>query len=272
MHITEFRIVLPMTVEEYQIAQLFSTAKVSEQNTGGGEGVEVLANEPFAKPPSEGFLGRYNVGQYTRKVYHFASRVPGFVRLVFKESNLSMHEEAWNAYPYCKTVITNPYMKENMLIEISTLHLGDRGDTENVHQLNHDELKKRHVVYIYISDKVSRHDYKAEEDPEKFHSSKTGRGPLVSNDQWYKTCEPYMCCYKLVRAKFKWLGIQTRVENLIMTQEDRLFRNFHRQLFCWMDEWYGLTMQDIRALEAATAQKLEKARQAGQKQGYTAEE
>lgn len=82
----------------------------------------------------------------------------------------------------------------------------------------------------------------------------------------------FRCCYKLVRAKFKWFGIQTRVENLIMSQEERLFRNFHRQLFCWMDEWYGLTMQDIRALEAETARELDKNRQTGTKQGYIVEE
>lgn len=64
------------------------------------------------------------------------------------------------------------------------------------------------------------------------------------------------CCYKLVREKFKWFGLQTRVESLIMTQEERLFRNMHRQLFCWMDEWYGMTMENIRELEAKTAKEL----------------
>ena len=38
----------------------------------------------------------------------------------------------------------------------------------------------------------------------------------------------------------------------------RLFRNFHRQVFCWMDEWYGMTMDDIRRIEAETKQELDK--------------
>ena len=192
MLITEFRIILPMTVEEYQVAQLYATAKVSKQNTGGGEGVEILKNEPFEKIMSEAFLGRYNSGQYTKKIYHLGSRVPSWVRLIFAESSLSMHEEAWNAYPYCKTVLTNPYMKENMIIDISTLHLPDRGESENVHQLTGDDLKKRKVVYINISDRVSHNDYKPEDDPEKFRSTKTGRGPLVSSEPWQRTCQPYM--------------------------------------------------------------------------------
>jgi hypothetical protein len=181
-----------MSVEEYQVAQLYATAKVSKQNTGGGEGVEILANEPFERPASEAFLGKYNIGQYTKKIYHLGSRVPGFVRLIFKDSSLSMHEEAWNAYPYCKTVLTNPYMKDNMLIDISTLHLPDRGESDNVHQLTGDDLKKRTVVYINIADKVSRNDYKPEDDPEKFKSAKTGRGPLLHTEQWQRSCQPHM--------------------------------------------------------------------------------
>ena len=192
MLITEFRIVLPMTVEEYQVAQLYATAKASKQQTGGGEGVQILLNEPFERTEANAFLGVHNRGQYTKKIYYLASRVPGWLRLVFAESSLTMHEEAWNAYPYCKTVLTNPFMKESMLIDISTLHLADRGETENAHQLTGDELKKRRVVYINIAAPVSRADYKAEDDPEKYRSTKTGRGPLLSSQPWARTCEPYM--------------------------------------------------------------------------------
>lgn len=57
-----------------------------------------------------------------------------------------------------------------------------------------------------------------------------------------------------------------------MSQEERLFRNFHRQLFCWTDKWYGLTMQDIRALEAEAVEKLNKERQHGEKKGLTVDD
>ena len=34
---------------------------------------------------------------------------------------MSVHEEAWNAYPYCKTVITNPgYLKVVFIILINS--------------------------------------------------------------------------------------------------------------------------------------------------------
>ena len=39
------RIVLPLTVDEYQIGQLYSVAEASKHETGGGEGVEVSFDE-----------------------------------------------------------------------------------------------------------------------------------------------------------------------------------------------------------------------------------
>lgn len=40
-------------------------------------------------------------------------------------------------------------------------------------------------------------------------------------------------------------------------QEKRIFTNFHRQLFCTIDKWVELTMDDIRAMEAETQKELE---------------
>jgi len=52
-----------------------------------------------------------------------------------------------------------------------------------------------------------------------------------------------------------------------MSQEERLFRNFHRQLFCATDRWYGLTMQDIRRMEAEAVEELNRERATGEKKG-----
>ena len=45
--ILEFRIPLPIKTEEFQVAQLFMVASASEKVTGGGEGIQVIKNEPF---------------------------------------------------------------------------------------------------------------------------------------------------------------------------------------------------------------------------------
>ena len=39
-------------------------------------------------------------------------QVPGWIKMVAPTGSLEIHEEAWNAYPYCRTVLSNPgYMK-----------------------------------------------------------------------------------------------------------------------------------------------------------------
>lgn len=118
----------------------------------------------------------------------------------------------------------------------------------------------REVVHIDIAnDPIANSDYKEDEDPTKFKSQKTGRGPLVGKD-WKHNVKPVMTCYKLVTCEFKWFGLQTRVESFIQRAERRLFTNFHRQVFCWMDRWHGLTMEDIRAIEDSTKEELDKVR------------
>ena len=100
--------------------------------------------------------------------------------MVAPKGSLEIHEEAWNAYPYCKTVLSNPgYMKGNFQLIVETYHLPDRGNQDNVHELEEKKLKKRGVVRIDIAnDPVNSADFKPDEDPTTFKSCKTGRGPL----------------------------------------------------------------------------------------------
>ena len=67
----------------------------------------------------------YTDGQYTHKIYKleryelnnlsnfknkktifiYKSKVPWWIRKLVPKGSLEMHEEAWNAYPYCRTII-----------------------------------------------------------------------------------------------------------------------------------------------------------------------
>lgn len=49
-------------LSQYQVGQLYSVAEASKNETGGGEGVEVLVNEPYERDGER--------GQYTHKIYH----------------------------------------------------------------------------------------------------------------------------------------------------------------------------------------------------------
>ncbi|KAG0188393.1 hypothetical protein DFQ28_004910 [Apophysomyces sp. BC1034] len=245
MLIKEFRVINNCTQSEYQIAQLYATAMASKEQTGGGEGVEVLKNEPYEKKENG------EKGQYTHKIFRLASRVPSVVRAVAPAGSLDLYEE-------------NGWLKDNFSIVYETMHVdGSRGELENALEISDADLKEREVIIIDVAnDPIDSKDYKPEEDPKLVRSEKTGRGPLV-NPEWQKECEPVMTCYKLVYIEFKWFGLQTKVESFIAKTIHNLFTKFHRQLFCWMDKWYGMTIQDIRDLEARIKQDLDVKRNDG---------
>ncbi|KAL3118753.1 hypothetical protein niasHT_000513 [Heterodera trifolii] len=272
MLIKEYRIVMPFTIEEYQIGQLFSVTEASRQETGGGEGVQVVRNEPFEGESL--FNGRFTSGQFTHKIYHLKSKVPAFLRAIMPRGSMTVHEQSWNAFPYCKTELTNPdYMKDDFLIRIETMHLSDRGTTKNALGLSRDVLNERKVVRIDIAndnEHLSAADILDNTRPSTFRPVNTGRGPL--EQQWQTNCEPVMCAYKVITVKFKWLGLQTMVESYIQKQYPRLLCKFNRELFCWMDRWHGLTLAQIRLIEEETQRALDEMRKTGDPRGMTASE
>ncbi|CAL1535211.1 unnamed protein product, partial [Lymnaea stagnalis] len=235
---------------------------------GGGEGVEVLINQPFdtlnyVPSPKLYANGRnFVTGQFTHKIYHLVEKAPSFVKLMAPKGSMKIHELSWNAYPYSRTILTNPdYMKDKFYVIIESYHAADRGNAHNILGLEGRDLSHRQIVLIDIAnDKVSNGDYNPEWDPCLVGSERAKRPPLPNDKtgDWMNEIHPVMCCYKVVKVWFKWFGLQKRMENFILSQERRLFLNFHRQVVCWQDHYYGMTLQDIRRLEEEVSKELEK--------------
>ena len=215
----------------------------------------------------------------------FSLKVPSWIKMVAPKGSLEIHEEAWNAYPYCKTVISNPdYMKEKMEVVLCSWHKSDLGNLENVHNLSASDLKNREVIKIdIVKDSVSKKDYKAENDPKLYKNPKdANRSALTVN--WLADLQKkvnstatdeapapkHMTAYKLITIKFQWFGIQGRIEKFSHSQQRRILTLFHRQVYRWLDKWVDMTMEDIRALEDKTKKELEENIDQGEKKGLTA--
>ncbi|XP_012580575.1 PREDICTED: membrane-associated phosphatidylinositol transfer protein 1 [Condylura cristata] len=206
----EYHILLPMSLDEYQVAQLYMIQKKSrEESSGEGSGVEILANRPYTDGPG-------GSGQYTHKVYHVGSHIPGWFRALLPKAALQVEEESWNAYPYTRTRYTCPFV-EKFSIEIETYYLPDGGQQPNVFNLSGAERRQRILDTIdIVRDAVAPGEYKAEEDPRLYRSVKTGRGPLA--DDWARTAAqtgPLMCAYKLCKVEFRYWGMQAKIEQFI---------------------------------------------------------
>ncbi|KRK06250.1 protein retinal degeneration B isoform X4 [Drosophila yakuba] len=265
MLIKEYRIPLPLTVEEYRIAQLYMIAKKSrEESHGEGSGVEIIINEPYKDGPGGN-------GQYTKKIYHVGNHLPGWIKSLLPKSALTVEEEAWNAYPYTRTRYTCPFV-EKFSLDIETYYYPDNGYQDNVFQLSGSDLRNRIVDVIdIVKDQLWGGDYVKEEDPKHFVSDKTGRGPLGEDwlDEYWREVKgkkqptprnmSLMTAYKICRVEFRYWGMQTKLEKFIHDVALRkMMLRAHRQAWAWQDEWFGLTIEDIRELERQTQLALAK--------------
>uniref|UniRef100_A0A3Q1HJE5 Phosphatidylinositol transfer protein membrane associated 2 n=1 Tax=Acanthochromis polyacanthus TaxID=80966 RepID=A0A3Q1HJE5_9TELE len=251
MLIKEYRIPMPMSVEEYRIAQLYMIQKKSrEESCGEGSGVEILENKPYTDGPG-------GTGQYTHKVYHIGMHIPSWFRSILPKAALRVEEESWNAYPYTRTRYTCPFV-EKFSIDIETYYKPDTGNQAEVFNMSAAEKRQRTIDPIdIVTDPIPPHEYKAEEDPRLYKSVKTQRGPL--RDDWIEEYNnnpgktPIMCAYKLCKVEFRYWGMQSKIERFIHDVGLRkVMVRAHRQAWCWQDEWYGLTIEDIRQLELET--------------------
>ncbi len=193
--------------------------------------------------------------------------MPRIVAALLPASAKQLVEKAWNSYPTCRTgthidinsclcleEYSNPFLGDRFQIIVQSVHLPDNGSTENAHNLTPEQLAIREVIHIDIGkDKVNA-EMKPGNDPSVFKSEKTGRGPLTEG--WQDAVQPVMCCYKLITIKFQVFGFQTKVESLIQSNQVDLLTKFHKEIFCAIDRWFGLTMDDIRRLENEIKEEL----------------
>jgi len=213
----------------------------------------------------------------------------GWLKALLPKSALTVEERAWNAYPYTRTRYTCPFV-EKFFIEIETKYFNDSGLQENVFDLNSLELRNRIVDTIdIVKDQLYGADYKTEEDPKFYKSEKTARGPLsynwvadldASQGSLANTSSRIMCAYKLCKVEFKYWGMQSKIEKFIHESGMLTFCFYfvdiylifsfcfcllalrktmlraHRQAWAWQDEWFDLTMNDIRKIEKEVQEQL----------------
>jgi len=231
---------MPITVEEYKIGQLYMIAKHSAEESQKGEGVEVVENRPHTDP-------EHGEGQYTEKRIYISSKLPGWIKSMVPKI-FYVTEKAWNYFPFTITEYSCSFVPR-FSVHILTRYENNNGSTDNCLKLSKDMLEARLVDVVDIAmDQCAPHHYKQEEDLTVFASKKTSRGPLMEG--WMEDTQPIMCSYKLVDVRFDMVLFQARVEEFVHKAIREILLVGHRQAFAWIDEWFGLTIQDVREYEA----------------------
>eukprot|EP00794_Sanderia_malayensis_P008859 gene8859-9808_t len=235
----EYRICMPLTVDEYKVGQLYMINKHTHEQSEKGEGVEVVTNELVSDE-------KYGDGFFTEKRVYLNSRLPTWLQSYIPKI-FYVTEKAWNYYPYTVTQYTCSFVPR-FSIEIRTCYKNDNGCTDNSLELDEAELAKREVEHLDIAyDELPEKYYNKEEDCRYFKSEKTGRGPLKEN--WRETESPIMCSYKLVKVNFEVWGLRERVQQYIQRAIKDILLVGHRQAFAWIDQWFDMTYKDVRDYE-----------------------
>ncbi|KAL2101164.1 hypothetical protein ACEWY4_002925 [Coilia grayii] len=264
MLMKEYRICMPLTVEEYRIGQLYMISKHSLEQSERGEGVEVVQNEPYEDPT-------HGVGQFTEKRVYLNNKLPSWARAVVPKI-FYVTEKAWNYYPHtitglcaltvvvlarsCQTCWTPCSFLPKFSIHIETKYEDNKGSNDNIFD-NIERDDTTEVCFVDIAyDEIPERHYKESEDLRYFKSEKTSRGML--KEDWRDTQDPIMCSYKLVTVKFEVWGLQTRVEQFVHKIIRDVLLLGHRQAFAWVDEWIDMTMEEVREYERVTQEATNK--------------
>jgi len=235
---------MPLAPEEYRVGLLYMVARATlqESSKSTGEQVCVVKNEPFVEnefglPP----------GQYTEKIFYFKRSIPKLFAMMLPESALQVTEYSYNAFPHAYTYYENNYFKNRFQLSVKSRYVADDGSCENVFDLSESELKEREVEVIDVcaDSKVKFH---VGEDPRKVVSKRAGLGPFV--EKYYKTSKNRMCAYKLVKFNLTISKLQARLETWAQQSGFRnKFITCHRKMLCWIDEWWGKTLDEMRMIE-----------------------
>ncbi|ETW40653.1 hypothetical protein PFNF135_04959 [Plasmodium falciparum NF135/5.C10] len=265
MKIVEFRLAMPLTIEEYKVCQLYFVAKASledaenninsncekgDENNDSKKGIVILKNESYINEDG-------TCGQYTYKRINLINKLPKWLLNFIDPKYCIIDEKSWNAYPYLKTVYESSGFPKAK-IQVESAHFNGYDTEENALNLSEEALSLRKVIYVdIVNDKISYKDYNESEDPSLFYSDKAKRGKLEKN--WKENHSIIMTCYKVFTINIPYFGIFcSKLENWIISALRDNILKYHRKAFCWIDEWIDLTIDDIRNLERDVQKKLNK--------------
>ena len=135
---------------------------------------------------------------------------------------------------------------------VRTVHVeDDDGRRANVFNLPPERLSQRQVVHLDLALDGITPDKPKHRNPQLVKSEKTHRGPLRRG--WVKSLKgeghPVMCAYKLIDCTFDSYLLWAASGSFAGYVKD-LMLDFNQYVYCLMDQWYGLTIEDIRAIEA----------------------
>ena len=239
----EFRTVLPISLEQFQVGEIYTTVEMTKDMNERGANIEPILTRQVTSDCNE-YMTPMDV----------TNLLDDSIKILLP-LHFDLTVNTWDLFPKYRSEITNPdYFNDNFYFEMFTECYEDYGEKKNVFNLSDEERKSTQVINIDISKPVSlsskpfsKQDY----DPSTFHSTKTGAGPLVG--EWVEALKqnkskPHICIYKLIKYRLD-IPNNRYLVHQIQKYALNLTREFMSRLYCTIDHWNGLTVDEARAME-----------------------
>mmetsp|Transcript_6843 Transcript_6843/g.22013 ORF Transcript_6843/g.22013 Transcript_6843/m.22013 type:complete len:305 (-) Transcript_6843:466-1380(-) len=257
MKIIEFRLRIPLDCNEaFHKGWLYTLSKISEEESGGGEGVEIVEAVREADPSLPHLDLDIAPTIRTLKRYHLGSNLPKAIATALPSGSAVLDEQSYTSFPYCRTEMTSGYMKDNLTFSLATLHLGSESmDTpfpSNALGLSDKDVSRR-VVHALPSSVANGWQRELDEadatQPASLRRSSSSSSSSAPS-------QPYTMIVKVLRLNFSWFGLQNLVERFIVNYLGKLFERTVRDIWSYRDEWSSLSLAQVRALEREAAIRL----------------
>ncbi|KAL8273442.1 hypothetical protein Esti_002629 [Eimeria stiedai] len=186
MKVVEFRLVLPLTPEEYRRCQIFLVALAAletaeaQKATGGPPKtpmIEVLASEDYQEDGEQ--------GQFTHKRIDLAERLPAWILRFVDHRSCCFEEKSVRGLDLSFALAwlqSAKFLKAK--VSITSNHISGVCTDDNALKLPPDKLKQRQVDLIDIVNDRGPQGSGASDDLRNWRSQKAGFGPLKSD--WFK--------------------------------------------------------------------------------------
>lgn len=240
MLIREYRILMPLTVEEYRIGQRYMIARAQyEAGFEGDKVVQINSNSCFND--------KYGHGTYRQKNYHLDRHFPSWAQKFLPNDPFFVNEESWSYYPIYNLAKFSSQLTNRISLEVESCYEDNFGTNDNALNLSPEELAQREIIYIdVVNDVMSNSSKDALTTLKGFQSKKICRGPFADN---WAALFPGMCSYKVFKLRVDIFGIKTIAESTIQSKLQEVLLKSHRESVLWLDEWIDITEGEIIEME-----------------------
>lgn len=261
MKIVEWRIILPVSPEQFERAETYMVGKRGIEEAGNGEGIEFVTREPYEEDGTQ--------GEYTHSVYHYGSRIPGIIRWAVPKSFSDFHEHSWCNFPHSRFKYVVPALEKRVQISMDCYVLSyerEKGFPDNPCHLTPEELAMREIRYMDVVSQPpipERADwklggFKCDEAGISLIPESTRPYDFSKPPEWTENYNgPMVLNAKAIKAHVGIFGVQTKIQNLLAcTSVPGILLESARALVGWAPEWANMSKEQIQQYIMDARQKV----------------